>query len=832
MPSDSRLALRVLLKDRAFTLIAVFVLALGICAVTTQFSVVNGVLLRGFSFPNADRLVSVNFIDPTQTTAFGTTGQIASLDFDELQPAQRSFELMANYINGSTVNVTIAGNPQRFTGAYISENFLRILGVAPVFGRDFTAADNRPGAEKVVLLSHQIWQREFGGAADVVGRSVRLNGKAATVVGVMPPGFSFPTNEQLWIPLYNEFPPRARNDPRATAPAVLALLRRGVTLDQATAEMTTLAQRSAAAYPDTNKAFNTGEVQRLLDSFLGGPVKGLLWTMLAFCVGVLLIACANVMNMQFARATTRTKELAIRSSLGATRWRLARQMVTESFVVAAFGAVLGVLWSYWAVDYLAAVMRNQENPPPAWIVFTIDGPVLACTVGAALLAGLVSGLVPAWLSSRACAADALKEAGRGNTSRAVNLLTRGLVVLQIVVSCVLLIGSLLQVRSIVAQQNIDFGYDTGGIMTARMGLMDGDYPTSETRLQFFERLLRSLQNSPKFAAAALTSRFRMVFTGNGPVEIEGREYKENRDRTNASFEQISEGYFGVTGQRLLEGRDFRSDDLDTKLPVAIVNAAFARKHFGTESPLGRRFRTAAPDGTQTGPWRTIVGVASTIRMLGPFNPPNIDDSGFYVPFFSTPFGPLPPAPVASQFATVLVKPRGGQPAEALANALRREVQKVDPNLPLYFVATPKANIAGFVAQNRIIATMFSLFGIVAVVLSAVGLYGVMSFSVQQRTQEFGVRMALGADQRRILRMVLRQGALQLALGLGAGLGLALLVALLGRAAIANVLFQVSPLDPFTYLVVPAVLTLVSLAATLVPALRASQVHPNEALRRD
>ncbi|MBK8476608.1 MAG: ABC transporter permease [Opitutaceae bacterium] len=832
MPSDSRLALRVLIKDRAFALIAVFVLALGICAVTTQFSVVNGVMLRGFSFPNAARLVSVNFIDPTQTTAFGTAGQIASLDFDELQPAQRSFELMANYLNGSTVNVTIDGTPQRFTGAYVGEHFLRILGVAPALGRDFSAADNRPGAEKVALISDQIWRREFGGNREIVGKAIRLNGKAATIVGVMPPGFSFPTNEQLWIPLYNEYPPPTRNDPQAVAPAVLALLKPGVTLAQATAEMTIHAQRSAADYPETNKAFNTGEVSPLIDAFLGGPIKGLLWTMLGFCVGVLLIACANVMNMQFARATTRAKELAIRSSLGATRWRLIRQMVTESFVVAAVGAVVGVAGAFWAVDYLSAIIRNQENPPPAWITFTIDGPTLACTVAAALLAALASGFVPAWLSSRSAAAAALKEGGRGNTNRTVNFITRSLVVLQIIVSCVLLIGSLLQVRSIVAQQNIDFGYDTGTIMTARMGLMGGDYPSPEARQLFFERLLRSLQGNPEFAATALTSRFRMVFSGNGPVEIEGKEYKENRDRTNANFEQISAGFFEVTGQRLLEGRDFRNDDSDTKLPVAVVNAAFARKHFGNQSPLGRRFRTTAPDGTQAGPWRSIAGVVSTIRMLGPFNPPNVDESGFYVPFFATPFGPVPPTPVASQFATVLVKPRGGQQAEALANALRREVQKVDPNLPLYFVATPKANIEGFIAQNRIIATMFSLFGLVAVALSAVGLYGVMSYSVQQRTQEFGVRMALGADQQRILRMVLRQGAQQLALGLGIGLGFSLLVAVAGRSAIQNVLFQVSPLDPLTYLGVTTVIILVSIVATLVPALRASQVHPNEALRQE
>jgi len=830
MPSDSRLAVRVLFKDRSFALIAIFVLALGICAVTTQFSVVNGVMLRGFSFPNAGRLLSVNFIDPSQTNAFGTNGQISSMDLQELTPAQQSFELLAGYLAGSTVNVTVDGNPQRFTGAYVGENFLRILGVVPAIGRDFTAADNQPGAGKVTLISHAIWQREFGGAPDIVGKAIRVNGKAATVIGVMPPGFNFPTNEQLWIPIYNEFPARPRNDPRSLAPAVLGLLKRNVSLDQANAEMTAIAKRFAAAYPDTNKAFDTGEVKPLLDSFIGGPIRGLLWTMLAFCVGVLLIACANVMNMQFARATKRAKELAIRSALGATRWRLVRQMVAESFVMAGLGAVLGVVGAYWAVDYLSAAIHNQENPPPTWITFTIDGPVLACTVGATVLAAIVSGLIPAWLSSRASAADALKEGGRGNTSRTVNFITRGLVVLQLVVSCVLLIGSILQVRSIVAQQNIDFGYDTRGIMSARMGLMDGDYPNDDARKLFFDRLLRELQANPQFSAAALTSRFRMVFSGNGPIEIEGKAYKENRDRPNTNFEQISDGFLAVTGQRLLEGRDFRTDDLDTKLPVALVNAAFVRKHYGNESALGRRFRTVDGNGTQFGPWRTIVGVVTTIRMLGPFNPPNTDDSGFYVPFYSSVFGPVPATPAANQFATVLVKPRGGQRADALANSLRREVKKVDPNLPLYFVATPKDNIDGFIAQNRIIAAMFTVFGFVAVVLSSVGLYGVMSFSVNQRTQEFGVRMALGADQNRILTMVLRQGGQQLLLGLGLGLGLSLAVAIVGSAAIQNVLFQVKPYDPFTYIGVTAVLVLVSLVATLVPALRAARVHPNEALR--
>ena len=829
---DLRIGFRVLVKEKSFCALAVVVLALGICGVTTMFSVVNGVMLRGFSFPNAARMVSANFIDPSSTGFFGANGQISAMDYEELRPDQTSFELMAAYLNGSTVNVAVNGHPQRYTGAYTTENFLRILGITPILGRDFTAADNVPGAEKVALIGYGIWQRDFGGSADIVGKGVRINGKPATIIGVMPKGFAFPTNEELWIPLYSEFPPKPRKDPAAISPAVLALLKAGVSLDQANAEFTAFARRFAAAYPDTNKQFNTGQVDPLIKTYTPRPLRGTLLTMLGFCVGVLLIACVNVMNMQFARATLRAKELAIRSSLGATRVRLIRQMLTESLLVAGIGAALGVGLAYLSIDWLSATIRNLENPPPSWITFDVDGVVLAVTVGATLVSAVASGLLPAWMSSRADTNAVLRDGGRGSTSRSINVISRGLVVFQIVVTCVLLIGSLLQVRSILKQQTIDYGYDTTGLLSARMGLMDGDYPSQEVRKLFYDRLLRDLRANPEFDAVALTNRFRMVFSGNGPIEIDGKQYKENRDRPIANFEQVTGGFFGVTGQRLLEGRTFTDDDLDARLPVGIVNAAFARKHFGSDSALGRRFRSMNTNGTQPGPWRTIVGVVSTVRMLGPFNTAGVDDTGFYVPFYSTATGPMQAAPFVSQFATLVVRPRGGQRPEAIVNAMRREVTKADPNLPLYFVGTPKSQIEGFVAQNRITATMFSIFGLVAVVLASVGIYGVMSFSVNQRMQEFGVRMALGANGNRILGMVLKQGVAQIGLGLMLGLGLALAITAVGGSGIQNVLFGVNPRDPLTYGVVVALVTTVSLIATVVPAHRATRVDPMTALRAE
>jgi predicted permease len=829
---DLRIGFRVLVKEKSFCALAVVVLALGICGVTTMFSVVNGVMLRGFSFPNAPRLVSANFIDPTSSSFLGPNGQISAMDYEDLRPDQTSFELMAAYLNGSTVNVGVNGHPQRYTGAYTTENFLRILGVSPILGRDFTAADNVPGAEKVALIGYGIWQRDFGGAADIVGKGVRINGKPATIIGVMPKGFAFPTNEELWIPLYSEFPPKPRKDPAAINPAVLALLKPGVSLDQANAEFTAFAKRFAAAYPDTNKQFNTGQVDLLIKTYTPRPLRGTLLTMLGFCVGVLLIACVNVMNMQFARATLRAKELAIRSSLGATRVRLIRQMLTESLLVAGIGAALGVSLAYLSIDWLSATIRNLENPPPSWITFDVDGVVLAVTVGATLVAAIASGLLPAWMSSRTDTNAVLRDGGRGSTGRSITVISRGLVVFQLVVTCVLLIGSLLQVRSILKQQTIDYGYDTTGLLSARMGLMDGDYPSQDARKLFYDRLLRDLRADPAFDAIALTNRFRMVFSGNSPIEIDGRQYKENRDRPIANFEQVTGGFFGVTNQRLLEGRTFTDDDLDARLPVSIVNAAFARKHFGTDSALGRRFRTMNTNGTQPGPWRTVVGVVSTVRMLGPFNNAGVDDTGFYVPFYSTPTGPVQATPFASQFATLVVRPRAGQRPEALVNAVRRGVTKADPNLPLYFVGTPKSQIEGFVASNRIIATMFSIFGLVAVVLASVGIYGMMSFSVNQRMQEFGVRMALGANGNRILGMVVKQGVVQIGLGLILGLGLALAITAVGGSGIQNVLFGVNPRDPVTYGVVVTLVTTVSLIATLVPAQRATRVDPMTALRAE
>ncbi|HEY1107903.1 MAG TPA: ABC transporter permease, partial [Opitutaceae bacterium] len=590
---DLRIGLRVLLKERGFCALAVTVLALGICAVTTMLSVVNGVMIRGFSFPNADRLTSIQFIDPTQNSFFGVANQAFALDYEEIRANQKSFERVAAYINGSTVNVTYNGVPQRYTGAYITEDFLKILGVAPARGREFTAEDNRPGAEKVTLISHKLWQRDFNSDPNILGTAIRLNGRPATIVGVMPAGFAFPQNEELWIPLFNEFTPRPRNERNAqgNAPAILGLIRPDVSIEQATLEVDGFAKRLAQEFPDSNKQFSTGLVRPLLQTFTPPQRRGILFFMLGVCVLLLLLACSTVMNMQLARATLRAKELALRSSLGATRIRLIRQMLTESLLLASLGAVLGILGTYYTTDALLEAVHNVPNPPPAYISFEIDGRVLLAVVAATMLAAIIAGVCPAWMASKANPSDALKEGGRGNTSRAITLVTRGLVVFQIFVTCIILIASLLQIQVIYRQQNIDYGYDIDRVTSARMGLMDGDYPDSAARKLFYDRLLLSLRSSSEIESVALTNRFRMAFSGAGRIEIEGNTYEIDQQRPNVNFENVSDGYFATLGMKLLEGRDFQTDDTDARLPVAIINAGFAQKYFAGQSAIGRRIRT-------------------------------------------------------------------------------------------------------------------------------------------------------------------------------------------------------------------------------------------------
>ncbi|HEV8422171.1 MAG TPA: FtsX-like permease family protein, partial [Chthoniobacterales bacterium] len=655
----------------------------------------------------------------------------------------------------------------------------------------------------------------FGGDSHIIGQAIRINGKAATVIGIMPPNFKFPQNEELWVPLYNEFPLKPRGDPTGIGPSILGRLKPGVTQDQANAEFIALARRLAQDNPKTNKQLVSASVQPLLKSFTGPQLRQIMYAMLGAVIVVLLIACVNVMNMQFGRAALRARELAIRGALGATRWRIVRQMLTESFLIASFGAIVGVALAYWAVDLIAQITSTPQFQLPYWIRFTIDGKVLGFTLSAVLLATLISGLVPALLAARGNTSEMMKEGGRGNSSGLVNVITRVLVVGQIAMTAALLIASALQVRSIRNQVKLNYGYDEESVYTARMALFEGAYPDEKARREFFKRAVRTLRGDPAFASAAMTDRFRMTFDNFGQYEVDGQSYATDRDRPRGNSEGVSDGYFQSLGLKLLEGRDFTLDDSDDKQPVAIVNASFAHKYWGNRSALGHRVRLFNP--AQPQPWRTIIGVVPDTLMQGPFNT-QTDSAGFYAPLLGE-----SPAP---QFCTLIVRPHSGQSAETLGQALSKTVAKLDSDLPIYFPGTPARSHSEFLSGPRLVASLFSIFGIVAFILSAVGLYGVMSFSVNQRRQEFGIRMALGADAARIFRMVMSQGAWQLLIGLALGIGFAaLFLGVVAAAALQNILFKVNALDPFVYFSVAALLTAVAAASCFVPARRATRVDP-------
>jgi predicted permease len=814
--NDLGLARRVLMKERSISLLAVLVLTLGIGGVATQFSVVNGLMLRPAAFPQPERLLSLSFMDTARNRAIGGASVADYLDW---RASQQSFEEIALYGARLSINLTFAGVPRRYGGVYVTHNFLRTLGVTPMLGRDFTAADDQAGAPKTVIISHQIWQSDFGGSSTIVGEPVHINGQIGTVIGVMPPGFSFPFNEQVWAPVFPEFPPRARDDPQGFGGAVVGRLMPGATAESAASEFTTLAQRAARDFPETNRTFTAVQVTPFAEAFLRPQLRQIMLVMLGAVVVVLLIACVNVMNIQFARAARRTHDLAVCSALGASRWRLLRQMLVESLVLAACGAAGGTLFAAWATDVLLRQARTLPTPPPSWVTFDLDWRVLALTIGVTTVAGIISGLAPAWLASRSRPIELLREGGRGGTNRRVNVIIRGLVVLQIALTTALLVVATFMIRSIVNQQRIDWGYDTRRVLAARMTLFQADHPTPAALGQFFDRVLQTLRSDRHFAHVALTTRFRLAISANNTCEIEGETYPDVRSRPAVAVEPVSDGYFDALEMRILAGRDFGAGDTLDRPPVAIVNTAFVRTHFGGATPLGRRVRLATGPNAY-GPWLTIVGVAPDTRMQGPYDGQS-DGAGIFLPLAQAP----------QRWVTIVVRGRGGAPI-AWTEPLRQAMARVDANQPIYMVNTVDQLIDEALAQNRLLAALFSIFGGVAVLLAAIGLYGVMSFAVSQRTNEFGIRMALGADRQKILRLILGQGAVQLAVGLGLGLSLAFALVTLGRAFMENFLYQVARGDPLVWGATIALVAFVTLLACLAPARRATRVNPVDALRAE
>ncbi|MFT3828539.1 MAG: ADOP family duplicated permease [Opitutaceae bacterium] len=823
MLQDLRLAARSLRRDKGFTLAAALVLALGIAAVATQYAVVDGALLRGFSFNDSQRLVAVELTNPAEALA---PSRVTEADFDDLRARQTSFVSLVGYLNITGANVVIQGSAQRRNTGYISPDFFRTLGVAPALGRDFTPDDDRPGGSPVVILSHAMWQEDFGGATAILGRTLRLNGRLATVVGVMPRGFIFPWAEKLWTPMHVEFPARPRHERQLAVVSLIGRLKEGVAIATASAEVRALAADLAAQHPE-NRDYGLGRIRPLLETFAPTQLSETLRLLLAFAAGVLLVACVNVALMQLARSTARGRDYALRAALGASRLRLLRQLLAENLLLAALGAVPGILLAQWGVAYIDGAIRQFSNSMPAWMRFSVDGPVLAVVVAAVIFATLLSGILPAAIVLRRDLATTLGASGRGVAGTRGAWLSRGLVSAQIALTAILLVGATLQLRSIVRRARVDHGYDTAGVYSARIGLMAADYPTDAARVAFHERLLRTLRNTPEIAAAGFSDRYRMAVVDDSPVEVA----EAPGSHAKVFFERVTDGYFATLGQHLMEGRDFSADDSDVAQPVAIVNASFARRHFPGRSALGRSFRPLNANPAIVEPWRVIVGIVSDVRMLSPFES-RLDNSGYYVPFTAAVPGDGQPHRAGLKFATIVLRPRAGASPESLEPVLRRVVGTIDPDMPIYYTGTPRSQLDGFLSQTRLTTGISTIVGALAICLAAAGLYGVTAYTVNRRQREFGIRFALGASRRQVLEPVLRQAACSVGIGLALGLPLAYAATAAAGAFLGDYLHGVNALDPTVYLSVAALLAAVAFVASCIPARRATRVDPMIVLRAE
>ena len=811
MRHDLRAAIRAILKDRWLSAAAIVALGLGIGVNATVFTLVNAVLIRGLPFHDS---ASLYVVGTRLLTAEGSSnGQQVS--FQEVQDWRAQSKTFADIAAFTQMSVNIADDramPEQQSGARVSENLFRLLGQPTLLGRDFAPADGQPGAERVVILGNTLWKNRYGADPGVLGKAIRVNGEPAVIVGVMPPGIKFPTRAELWTPVIPTPDDQKRNERNYLA---AGRTRPGVTREQAETELSGIAAQLAAAYPDTNKEIGAS-VATFNERFNGGEIRTVFLAMQGAVAFVLLIACANVANLQLSRAIHRAREVAVRSALGATRWRVIRQLLVESVLLGCLGGALGLLIALGGVRLFDLAVADVGKP--YWIVFTMDYTVFGFLAGICVLTGILFGIVPALQISKTNVNDLLKEGGRGNAgSRRARWISSSMVVVELALTLVLLVGAGLMVRSFMKLYTADLGMATEQLMVMRMQLPDAKYPTADDRLAFYDRLTPRLEALPGADGVAIATSM----PGFGPwrrrIEIDGRPVPARWDeRPEVGYTLVSPTFFATTGIDIVRGRGLTATDGAPGAEVMVVDQHFAAQQFANEDPIGRRIlfprREPAPD--QPAPvWHTIVGISRTVNDLP--EPGETPSTGsVYVPYRLDPPG----------FASLLVRSRVDP--GAMMNAVRQAVQQVDPDQPVFTVQTVDEMLTRATWPFRVFGTLFAIFALIALILSAVGLYAVMAYSVTQRTTEIGVRMALGAERRQISWMVMRRGLVQLGIGLALGLAGAFGLS----QVLSGLLVGVTPTDPLTFASITILLVLVALAACLIPARRATRVDPLVALR--
>jgi putative ABC transport system permease protein len=806
---DIRFGLRMLLKSPSVSIVATIALALGIGANTAIFSVVNAVLLRPLPFPDPDSLVAVFETDSQRGQVRGSHSYP---NFMDLRAQNTVFERISSY-HGSDFIMTGHGDPARLQGSVVTADLFSLLGVAPMLGRTFVPDEDKPTETgRVVILSQSLFQRRFNSDPSIVNQAITLNGVSYTIVGVMPATFEFPIQNdpvELWTTISEDASGETpiTNQRGAHFLQVIGRLKPGITQDKAQAEIAAIAARLEQQYPDTNthKSLRLGSALKELV----GDVRPALLILLGAVACVLLIACANVANLLLARATSRHKEMAIRAALGASRVRVVRQLLTESVLLSLLGGAVGLLLAVWWSDLLVAL--GKEDIPRALHV-GMDWRVLGFTLGVSLLTGLVFGLAPAFHSSKTELIESLKEGGRGTGEGARrNRVRHVLVVGEFAIAVILLVGAGLLIQSLWRLQRVNSGLQPERLLTFTVGLPEVKY-NWEKQSRFFIDLKQRLESTPGVQSASSIlplplsgDRFSISF------EIEGRPMAP-KDHPSGDFFAAGVGYFAAMGIPIIKGRDFNDRDQHGSTPVVIITEALARQFFPNEEPLGKRIRpginTIEGEKSQM---REIIGVVGDVRNRSLNTEPK---PAYYVPQTQVPFDQM-----------VIVVKTTGEP-HGLISAATKQVAAMDADIPLFGVKTMDEYLSASVAAPRFSTTLLSIFAAVALVLTAVGLYGVMSYSVAQRTNEIGIRLALGAQSRDVLLMVVKQGSTLILIGLAIGLAGAFALTRL----ISSLLFGVTAKDPFTFAAVAVVLALVALLACYIPALRATKVDPMEALR--
>ena len=798
---DVRFAVRTLRQHPGFTALAVICLAFGIGVNASIFSVVDGVLLQPYPYPDAGRLIVLNSTNLKQKI---NRAGVSYADFKDWRDQNSTLSGIAAFTGRSLTIADSTSDPERFLGSTVSWNLFSLLGTPPALGRDFGPDDDRPGAEPVVMLSDDVWRRRYDADPSIVGRSITVNGRAHTVIGVMPPKFMFPETQRLWVTLA---PYAEKTDRDVRSNDVFGRLKPGVTTDQALTDIKGIASRLEGAYPNQNEGWSA-LIRPLRSWMLPDQVELMILAMMSAATLVLLIACANVANLFLARASVRHREISLRAALGAGRWQIVRQLLIEAVIIGLISAPLGIV-----LARLGLYLIDLGIPPdsiPYFIHWGLDGRTLTYTIGISMLTGIVFGLVPALQATRSNLQESLKEGSRGATGGRRARLRNGLVVAEVSMSLILLVGASLFVRSFLNMQNAAVGFDPAPLMTMRFYLPGAAYEPADAKARRVQDIVRRVEALPG-VESAFASNFVPLGAGGGGgnVLVEGKSYDPGKEPSIALV-AASPHLRKTLGVSLVSGRDLTDAEEVTRTPVAIVNQAMAKRLWPDADPLGRRFRLKSDTNPE---WFTVVGVLADFRHFR-------GDSGAEV--FPSAYVPYSFDPTLNTGLTIRVP---GNPARITAS-VREAIRSADAALPVFQVNTMEDLRQRSFWQDKLFGWMFSVFGAIALLMASVGVYGVLSYSVSQRVQEIGVRVALGAERGDVMKLVVSEG-----LKLGA---VGIVLGVLGAAGLTqflkSVLFNVTPTDPLSFGGVAVFLVVVALVASYVPARRAMAVDPIVALR--